>query len=260
MITALRGCSIRSRPLSGLTWLGHSTVVIDLEGTRVVTDPVLRARIWHLRRDELVAADALGDLDAILVSHTHYDHLDLGSLDRLERNLPIVAPRGVGHLVRRRGFERVVELDVDEEVTVGGVRIRATHAEHESSRGPFSLNTPSLGYILDAGARIYFAGDTGLFPAMSTIGPIDVALLPVAGWGPRLGAGHLDPAGAAEALRLIRPKAALPIHWGTFRRVFAERPDDRPVREFVRIAHEVAPEVAVRVLSIGQTLELGELR
>ena len=246
--------------MSGLTWLGHSTVVIDLEGTRVVTDPVLRARVWHLRREGPVAADALGDLDAILLSHTHYDHLDLRSLGRLDRNLTVVAPRGVGRLVRRRGFGRVFELEVGEELALGAVRIRATHAEHESSRGPFSPSTPSLGYVVDGRARIYFAGDTGLFPQMSKIAPVDVALLPVAGWGPRLPAGHLDPAGAAEALRLLRPKVAVPIHWGTLRRVFADRPDDRPAREFVRIAHEVAPEVEVRVLSIGETLRLRELR
>jgi L-ascorbate metabolism protein UlaG (beta-lactamase superfamily) len=246
--------------LSGLTWLGHSTVVIDLEGTRVVTDPVLRARVWHLRREGVVAADALGDLDAILVSHTHYDHLDLRSLDRLDRNLTVVVPRGVARLVRRRGFKRVFELDVGEELALGGVRIRATRAEHESSRGPLSPSTPSLGYVVEGRARIYFAGDTDLFAEMSQIAPVDVALLPVAGWGPRLPAGHLDPAGAAEALRLLRPKVALPIHWGTLWRVFADRPDDRPAREFVRIAHEVAPEVNVRVLSIGETLPLSELR
>ena len=246
--------------MSGLTWLGHSTVVIDLEGTRVVTDPVLRARVWHLRREGPVGADALGDLDAILLSHTHYDHLDLRSLGRLDRNLTVVAPRGVGRLVRRRGFGRVLELDVGEELALGAVRIRATHAEHESSRGPFSPSTPSLGYVVDGRARIYFAGDTGLFPQMSKIAPVDVALLPVAGWGPRLPAGHLDPAGAAEALRLLRPKAAVPIHWGTLWRLFADRPDDRPAREFVRIARELAPEVDVRVLSIGETLPLPELR
>jgi L-ascorbate metabolism protein UlaG (beta-lactamase superfamily) len=246
--------------LSGLTWLGHSTVVIDLEGTRVVTDPVLRARVWHLRRERLAAADALDDLDAILLSHTHYDHLDLGSLRRLDRNLTVVAPRGVGRLVRRRGFERVFELDVGEELALGAVRIRATHAEHESSRGPLSPSTPSLGYVVEGRARIYFAGDTGLFPQMSKIAPVDVALLPVAGWGPRLPAGHLDPAGAAEALRLLRPKAAVPIHWGTLWRLFADRPNDRPAREFVRIARELAPEVDVRVLSIGETLPLPELR
>jgi L-ascorbate metabolism protein UlaG (beta-lactamase superfamily) len=246
--------------LSGLTWLGHSTVVIDLEGTRVVTDPVLRARVWHLRREAVVAQEALGDLDAVLVSHTHYDHLDLRSLDRLDRNLTVVVPRGVARLVRRRGFERVFELEIGEELALGGVRIRATRAEHESSRGPLSPSTPSLGYVVEGRARIYFAGDTDLFAEMSQIAPVDVALLPVAGWGPRLPAGHLDPAGAAEALRLLRPKVALPIHWGTLWRVFADRPDDRPAREFVRIAHEVAPEVNVRVLSIGETLPLSELR
>jgi L-ascorbate metabolism protein UlaG (beta-lactamase superfamily) len=244
--------------LSGLTWLGHSTVVIDLEGTRIVTDPVLRQRVWHLRRERPVGADALGDLDAILVSHTHYDHLDLSSLARLDRNLLVVAPRGVARLVRRRGFERVVELDVGEELALGAVRIRATHAEHESSRGPFSAHTPSLGYIVEGVARIYFAGDTELFPEMRQLGPVDVALLPVAGWGPRLGAGHLDPATAAEALRLLHPTVALPIHWGTLRRIFAARPDDRPAREFVRIAHQLAPEVDVRVLSIGETLTLAD--
>lgn len=244
--------------MNGLTWLGHSTVVIDLEGTRVITDPVLRGRIWHLRRDAVVAPAAVGHLDAILVSHTHYDHLDLGSLDRLDRNLPVVVPRGVGGLVRRRGFARAVELDVGEEFAVGAIRIRATHAEHESSRGPFSRSVPSLGYVVEGGSRIYFAGDTELFPEMRHIGPVDVALLPVAGWGPRLGAGHLDPAGAAEALRLLHPKTAVPIHWGTFRRVFAERPDDRPAQEFDRVAHQVAPEVDVRVLSIGETLTLAD--
>lgn len=242
--------------MSGLTWLGHSTVVIDLEGTRVVTDPVLRARVWHLRRDVLGAGETLDDLDAILVSHIHYDHLDLRSLDRFDRGLPVVAPRGAGRLIRRRGFERVVELVAGEELPFGGIRIRATHAEHESSRGPFSRSTPSLGYVIEGAARVYFAGDTELFQEMRNLGPVDVALLPVAGWGPRLGAGHLDPAGAAEALRLLRPKVALPIHWGTFRRVFAERPDDRPAREFVRIARQVAPEVDVRVPAIGETLTL----
>ena len=242
--------------MNGLTWLGHSTVVIDLGGTRVVTDPVLRARVWHLRRDRLAAAGTLDELDAILVSHTHFDHLDLGSLRGLDRNLPVVVPLGVARLVRRRGFERVVELEAGEELALGAIRVRATHAEHESSRGPFSRRAPSLGYVVEGEASVYFAGDTDLFPQMSTIGPVDVALLPVAGWGPRLGPGHLDPAGAAQALRLLRPKAAVPIHWGTFRTVFAERPNDRPAREFVRIAGEVAPEVDVHVLSIGDTLRL----
>jgi L-ascorbate metabolism protein UlaG (beta-lactamase superfamily) len=242
--------------LSRLTWLGHSTVVVDLENTRVVTDPVLRARVWHLRRVAEVAADSLGRLDAILVSHVHFDHLDLSSLGRLDRKLPVIVPLGAGALVRRRGFGKVVELDVGEEVEVGAIRIRATHAEHASGRGPFSAKTPSLGYVLEGGASVYFAGDTDLFPAMHELAPLDVALLPVSGWGPRLGPGHLDPARAAEALRLLRPKIAVPIHWGTFRTFFAEPSGDGPAREFARHAGAIAPEVDVRVLSIGETLAL----
>jgi L-ascorbate metabolism protein UlaG (beta-lactamase superfamily) len=261
MIAAGAACSISfEEPLSGITWLGHSTVVVDLDGTRLVTDPVLRSRIWHLRRDAAVAPASIGHLDAILVSHTHYDHLDLGSLDLLDSDLLVVAPRGVGGLVRRRGFTRTVELDVGDELELGALSIRATRAEHESSRGPFSPSTPSLGYIVEAAARVYFAGDTALFAGMRELGPVDLALLPVAGWGPRLGPGHLDPAGAAEALRLLRAKAAVPIHWGTLRRLFAERPDDRPAREFARLASELAPNVDVRVLSIGETLPLEAVR
>jgi L-ascorbate metabolism protein UlaG (beta-lactamase superfamily) len=242
--------------LSRLTWLGHSTVVVDLEGTRVVTDPVLRGRVWHLRRDAEVTAESLGELDAILVSHAHFDHLDLGSLRRLDKALPVVVPRGAGGLVRRRGFGEVVELDVGEEFEIGAIRIRATHAEHASGRGPFSAKTPSLGYVLDGQASVYFAGDTDLFPEMRELAPLDVALLPVAGWGPTLGPGHLDPARAAEALRLLRPKVAVPIHWGTLRTLFAEPAGDRPAREFARLAGALAPEVDVRVLSIGETLAL----
>jgi L-ascorbate metabolism protein UlaG (beta-lactamase superfamily) len=243
-------------PLSRLTWLGHSTVVVDLEGTRVVTDPVLRARVWHLRRDAEVAADSLGRLDAILVSHLHFDHLDLRSLRRLDHELPVVVPRGAGALVRRRGFGEVVELDVGEEIEIGTIRIRATHAEHAPGRGPFSAKTPSLGYVLEGRASVYFAGDTDLFAAMNELAPLDVALLPVAGWGPGLGPGHLDPGRAAEALRLLKPKVAVPIHWGTFRTLFAEPAGDGPARDFARLAGALAPEVDVRVLSIGETLAL----
>ncbi|MGN6430273.1 MAG: MBL fold metallo-hydrolase [Gaiellaceae bacterium] len=242
--------------MSLLTWLGHSTVVLDLEETRVVTDPVLRARIWHLRRGAEVGSESLGRLDAILISHAHFDHLDLRSLGKLDKKLFVIVPRGAGGLVRRRGFGRVVEIDVGEEVEVGAIRIRATHAEHASGRGPFSAKSPSLGYVLEASASVYFAGDTDLFAGMSELGPVDVALLPVAGWGPKLGPGHLDPARAAEALRLLRPKVAVPIHWGTFRTPFAEPSGDGPAREFARLAGALAPGVDVCVLSIGETLAL----
>ena len=239
--------------MSGLTWLGHSTVVIDVDGTRLVTDPVLRRRVWHLRRESAVDP---GTVDGILVSHTHFDHLDRPSLRRLETSLPVVVPRGAGELLRRGGFSRVLEAEAGEELEVAGLAIRATHAEHESSRGPFSGRAPALGYVLEGSTSVYFAGDTDRFDGMAELAPVDVAILPVSGWGSRLPAGHLDPRGAAETLRLLRPKLAVPVHYGTFRTPFAEPPDDRPAREFAEAAAELAPEVDVRVLAIGETLAL----
>jgi L-ascorbate metabolism protein UlaG (beta-lactamase superfamily) len=242
--------------LSGLTWLGHSTVVIEVDGTRLVTDPVLRRRVWHLRRSARVDPAALGDLDGIVVSHDHFDHLDLGSLDLLDRDLPLVVPNGVGRLVRRRGFDRVVEVGAGEELELGFLRLRVTHAEHGTGRGPFGPRTASVGYVVTGSSSVYFAGDTDLFTGMRDLAPVDVALLPVAGWGPRLPRGHLDPERAAAALRLLRPRLAVPIHWGTFATPFARRPSDEPATAFVRRARELAPAVDVHILGIGETLAL----
>jgi L-ascorbate metabolism protein UlaG (beta-lactamase superfamily) len=246
--------------LSGVTWLGHSTVVVDLDGTRVITDPVLRRRVIHLRREAAVEDELVAGIDGILVSHTHFDHLDLPSLRRLDRNATVAAPDGAGRLIRRRGFEHVVELAAGDALDVGSITVRATHADHESSRGPFSGRTAALGYLLEGSARVYFAGDTDIFDGMRKLGPVDVALVPIWGWGPKLGPGHLDPKRAAEALTLIRPRIVVPIHWGTFWTPFGDRPDDSRALEFIRHADELAPEVEVRVLGLGETLALETVR
>jgi L-ascorbate metabolism protein UlaG (beta-lactamase superfamily) len=244
--------------LSGLTWLGHSTVVIAVDGTRLVTDPVLRRRVFHLRRAAAVEPGALGTLNGILVSHSHFDHLDVPSLSRLPRSLPVVCPMGIGRLVRRRGFEQVLEVVPGDTVEVGGRAVRATHAEHQTNRRPFAGRSAALGYVVEGSKSVYFAGDTELFDGMAELGPVDVALLPVSGWGPRMPAGHLDPRSAAEALLLLRPKVAVPVHWGTFRAPFGPRLDDRAAREFASVAARLAPEVEVRILQIGEALSLKE--
>jgi len=239
--------------MDGVTWLGHSTVVIDLDGTRLLTDPTLRRRVVHLRRDDSVEP---GRVAGVLVSHVHFDHLDLPSLLRLERSLPVVVPRGAGDLVRRRGLENVVEVEAGERLELGTLVVRVTHADHEAARGPLGVRAPSLGYTIEGSRSVYFAGDTGLFEGMRAIGPVDVALLPVAGWGPTLPPGHLNPESAAEALRLLRPDVAVPIHWGTFRTPFGRRPDSAPAVAFARAAAELAPSVEVRVLRIGESCSL----
>jgi L-ascorbate metabolism protein UlaG (beta-lactamase superfamily) len=244
-----------------ITWVGHSTVLIELDGVRLLTDPVLRRRLAHLRRVGPKAdPGALRDVDAVLVSHLHYDHLDVPSLLRVGRGAHVVIPAGSVMLLRRRGFSRITPLDVGEQLDVGGVTVAATEAEHSGKRNPFSLDRPAVGYLVTGSARIWFAGDTDLFDGMSALAPgLDVALLPIAGWGARLPPGHLDPRTAAEALHRLRPRVAVPIHWGTYRQLGLRRGDDilqAPAEAFARHAAELAPGVDVRVLPVGGTLEL----
>lgn len=243
-----------------VTWIGHSTVLLALDGVRLLTDPVLRGRLAHLRR---VAARAdpstHAGIDAALVSHLHYDHLDLPSLERLGSDAHLVVPVGAGRLLRRRGFTHVSELDVGDEIRIGAVTVAATEAEHDGRRNPFGADAPALGYLVTGSVRVWFAGDTDLFEGMSAFAPgLDVALLPVSGWGSRLPPGHLDPLHAAEALRLLRPRVAVPIHWGTYRQLGLSRAAKllrAPAEDFARHAAELAPEVDVRVLPVGGSLE-----
>jgi L-ascorbate metabolism protein UlaG (beta-lactamase superfamily) len=233
-----------------LTWLGHSTVLIELDGARVLTDPLLRARVLHLRRRSPVPGD-LGDLDGVLVSHVHWDHLDLGSLSLLRPSTAIVVPRGAGRIVRR--FEHVLELEAGDRVEIGGLEVRATPAVHRVGRWRGRGSSSSaIGFVLGGSRPVYFAGDTDLFEGMSDLGPVAAALLPVGGWGPRVPEGHLDPLRAAKALQLVSPDIAVPIHWGTYAPLLG-RLTETAGEEFRRHARELAPGVDVRVLPIGGT-------
>jgi len=246
---------------TGIDFLGHATVVVEIGGLRVLTDPVLRPHLAFLERQTTpLHADLYAGIDVVLVSHLHWDHLDLPSLRRLAGTPEIVVPRGAGPLLARRGFGRVHELDAGDSVALGDLRVTATPALHGGFRPPFGPTTASLGYLLeDALRRVYFAGDTDLFPGMADLGELDVALLPIWGWGPRLGPGHLDPYRDAEALRLLRPRTAVPIHWGTYwlrgaGRVLRQRLVNPP-HEFAAYAAVSAPDVIVRAALPGERLE-----
>ena len=182
-----------------VTYVGHSTVLIATDGVRLLTDPILRGRVAHLRRKGTVPAEALEDIDAVLISHMHMDHLDRPSIQRLGTDVPLVVPRGAAALLRRKRFRRIIELAEGEDVTIGGVTVTATHADHEGDRLPFGASAPAVGYRIAGERSAYFAGDTDLFDGMDEIGGggLDVALLPIAGWGPTLPPGHLTPATAA---------------------------------------------------------------
>jgi len=244
-----------------IEFVGHSTVLVDLDGVRLLTDPLLRNRVAHLRRAVPVDTKALRGVDAVLISHAHYDHLDLPSLERLGKKLPVVVPRGLAGLLRKRRFEAVIEVEVGETIRIGDLEVRAVPAEHEGSRGPFGASADAIGYLIAGSRSVYFAGDTELFAEMSELGPVDIALVPIWGWGPGLGAGHLDPKGAAEAVALLRPELVVPIHWGTYFPLhlgLRGAPDfiDLPPTEFVAAVRETAPDVPVHVLRPGQSLVL----
>jgi len=237
-----------------LTYVGHATVLVDLDGVRLITDPVLRPRVLHLRRVGAIPAAALRGLDAVLLSHAHWDHLDLPSLERLGKELPIVCPTGLAALLRRKRFVHVTMLEVGEEVTVGALVVRAVHAEHDGGRGPLGASG-ELGFVIAGSQTVYFAGDTDLFDDLAAVGPVDVALVPVAGWGSKVGPGHLDPDRAAEAVRRLQPRVAVPIHWGTLAPI-GRVPDLDSPHEFARLVAERAPEVEVRIVEPGATIPL----
>ena len=246
--------------MSRLVWVGHATALIEVGGARLLTDPLLRTRLGHLRRHGAEPApEVTRDLDGVLISHLHFDHLDLASLRLLPRTTPIVVPRGAGSLLRGHGFPHVQEVAAGDTATVGGVEVLAVDAVHDGHRHPGGREADTLGYVV--GGEVYFAGDTDLFDGMAELAGIELALIPVWGWGPSLGHGHLDPPAAARAAALLRPRIAVPIHWGTFfPQLMHLWKSDRlkdPPHEFAAAVAELAPEVEVRVLAPGGSTRFG---
>jgi L-ascorbate metabolism protein UlaG (beta-lactamase superfamily) len=242
--------------------VGHGTVRLELDGLAMLTDPLLRRRVGHLRRAVPLDARETEGLAAILISHGHHDHLDVPSLERLDPSVPVVAPRGLGRLLAKH-FESVAEVEEGDELPFGPVVLRVTPAEHDNRRHLGRLRATAVGYALLGSRNVYFAGDTGPFERMAGLVPdLDVALLPIWGWGAKIGRGiHLDPVSAAQALRLLQPRMAVPIHWGTYlplHRGLLSTPDflSEPAVAFVREAAAAAPEVDVRVLEPGERLAL----
>jgi L-ascorbate metabolism protein UlaG (beta-lactamase superfamily) len=235
-------------------------VLLELGGVRLLTDPVLRRSVVYLRRHG-AAPEPPGRLDAVLLSHLHHDHAHLPSLRLLDRQVRVLAPRGAGAWLRRAGFPNAEELAPGELAEVGGVEVAAVPALHDPRRRPFGgVRAEPIGFVLRGERRVYFAGDTDLFDEMADLAPLDVALLPVAGWGPRLGPGHLDPDRAARAASMMRPRLAVPIHWGTLRPGWTRvgRWFSDPPHAFAAQVAELAPEVEVRVISPGESVELSE--
>ncbi len=242
----------------GVRFLGHATVVLDLPAGRVVTDPFLRPGLGPLRRHgPIPLPSSIGPVDHVLLSHAHPDHFDADSLRALPGDPLVIAPRGLGARIRRIGL-RAREVSVGETVVLApDWMVTTLPARHW--RWPIVPVAATVGYLIEGPARggIYFAGDTSRFAAQRGIrGRVDLALLPIASWGPHLTPGHLSPRSAVEVARDTGARIAVPIHWGTLYPSRLERLLPGPLREpplrFARFAAQRCPELDVRILQPGE--------
>ncbi len=256
---------------SGLraTWLGHSTVLLEIDGARVLTDPVWGERVSPVgfagpKRYQPVPIEieSLPALDAVVISHDHYDHLDYPSILRLAKaNVPFVTSLGVGAHLEAWGVpaERIVELDWWESTTLPrtGLTITAAPSQHFSGRGPGSRNATLWSSFAMRGARnaVFFSGDTGLTTEYQEIarrlGPFDLAMLEVGAFHPSWGDIHLGPENALEALALLGSPRLLPVHWGTFS--LAVHDWDEPAETLITMA--AARDVQLVMPRLGESIE-----
>ncbi|WP_410787530.1 MBL fold metallo-hydrolase [Kribbella sp. C-35] len=253
-----------------MTWWGHATTTIEANGTRLLTDPVLTSRIAHLRRRRgPTPAVEAGQCDAVLISHLHADHLHLTSLPFVAPDAALIVPRGAAKLIHAdRGpaySDRCIEVAPGNQVRIGSLEITAVTAHHDERRLPWSSYAAQpLGYRVDGSPSVWFAGDTDLYDDLAAeTGAIDLALVPVGGWGPSLGPGHLDPLRAAEAVRRVGASTAIPVHFGTFWPIGLDwvKPDLflPPGDRFKAAMTEVDPAVKVEVLVPGESIEVPAL-
>ncbi|MCD5316068.1 MBL fold metallo-hydrolase [Kineosporia babensis] len=207
-------------PRPRVTWLGHSTVVLDLGGTRLITDPLLRRHNWPLRRrGERPSAPAWSRPDLVLLSHLHHDHAELSSL-KLLAGVPVLTAPDNAAWLRRKGLSGIDDGGKWYDIPGTDVRVRLVRADHGHRPMPHRPNSANGHLVQTPGFTAYLAGDTSLYPELADLpkiadAPIDLAVVPIGGWGPRLSGGHMDSEQAAQAVALIGARVAVPVHWGT---------------------------------------------
>ncbi len=227
-----------------VTYINHATTLVQMGGVNILTDPTWSARAspftWtgpKRRHPPGLRLDQLPDIDVVLLSHNHYDHTDLATLDTLSAtHLPLfIVGLGSAALLQKRGIGDIRELDWNTETTYRGLRFVGQRCRHFSGRGMSDRQrTLWMSYIIEGHAgRVYFSGDTGygshFVQTGARFGPIRLAILPIGAYLPKwfMGSVHIDPAEAVQAHRDLRAQTSLAVHYGTFR--LSEEGQDDPV-------------------------------
>lgn len=248
-----------SAPTGRVTWLGHATAVAELAGSRILFDPLLP---WRARK--------AGRVDAVLVTHSHVDHLNRWSLRAIDLSAHLVVPRGARGIVDDLGFSRVTEMTAGDQLAIGGVEITAVPTKHDNGRWKTEPLPECVGYVVRAGSAgpaLHHAGDVDfsdhrIFDAIGKQHAIDATLLPIGGMMPLryyqrrrhlLDRGvHIDPDCALAIYERLGARTLVPVHWGTVHLFFQFR---RPAARLAELA-AATPSANVRILGHGEALEL----
>ncbi|WP_379162898.1 MBL fold metallo-hydrolase [Paenibacillus sp. sgz5001063] len=269
---------VKNRLDTTITWIGHSTFLLQYEGVNIITDPVWAQRLGFEKRicQPGIPLSSIPPVDLILISHSHYDHLHLASVRKLYKaGTTLVVPAGLKRKMVRKGFANCLEMQWWEELTLGAVKLTFVPTQHWTRRTPFDTNTSHWGgYVLQPaepgkhprgdGAKhelppnLYFAGDSGFFPGFKEIGSrfkLHVALMPIGAYEPEwfMSSQHVTPEEAVQAFIDVGAELMIPMHFGTFRLADDTAREALDRMEQARLAHGIE-EKRIRTLAYGETL------